>query len=229
MTARPDQNDAGQPRLLFDDGSVLALYKPSGLPTVPYRQGERQHCLRAWAEETLGHRVYVVHRLDRDTSGVLVFAKDARAHRALSLQFERRQTHKRYLAAVAGHVAEPSGEIDAPLREFGSGRVAVDARGKAAHTRYTRRERLDGADLLEVEILTGRRHQIRVHLYHLGHPVLGDPTYGDARPVGGARRLMLHAARLELAALDGDRLVLEVPPPPDFEAELARRRPASVG
>lgn len=213
-----------EPLILFDDGAVLALDKPSGLPTVPYRLGEREHCLRAWAEAALGKRLFVVHRLDKDTSGVIVFAQDPDTHRALSQQFEQRRTRKLYLSAVQGHVALASGAIDAPLREFGSGRVAVDARGRAAQTRYRRRERLRADDLLEVEILTGRRHQIRVHLFHLGHPVLGDPTYGAARPVGGASRLMLHAARLQIEGLGGRAIVIEAPLPADFEAELTRLR-----
>lgn len=213
-----------EPSIVFDDGRVLALAKPAGLPTVPYRQGDREHCLRAWAERALGKRLFVVHRLDRDTSGVLVLAQDPQTHRALSMQFERRQARKTYTAVVLGHVAQEEGTIEAPLREFGSGRVAVDPRGRAARTRWRRRERLREADVLEVEIETGRRHQIRVHLYALGHPVLGDVVYGEGRPVGGAARLMLHAERLELEHPPTARLVLAVDPPPAFVAEVSARR-----
>lgn len=214
----------GEPAVLFDDGAVLALAKPAGLPTVPYRLGDRDKCLRAWAERTLGKRMFVVHRLDKDTSGVIVFAHEADTHRALSAQFEQRRVYKVYLAAVLGHVASASGTIEANLREFGSGRVAVDPRGKVAHTRYRCHERLRDADLLEVVISTGRRHQIRAHLFHLGHPVLGDPIYGAPRPVGGARRLMLHARSLQIEGMDGAQLTFEAPPPAEFEAELAARR-----
>jgi len=212
------------PDVLFDDGALLALAKPAGMPTVPYRLGEREACLRAWAERTLRRRVFVVHRLDKDTSGVVVFAQDPDTHRALSRAFELRQPRKVYLAAVLGHVAAGSGTIEAPLREFGSGRVAVDARGKSACTLFRCRERLPDADLLEVEIRTGRRHQIRVHLYHLGHPVLGDPIYGHERPVGGARRLMLHASSLRIEHPEGVPLDLTAPPPAAFVAELDARR-----
>jgi RluA family pseudouridine synthase len=214
------------PRILHDDGALLVLDKPAGLPTVPYRLGDRTHCLRAWAEAALGKRLFVIHRLDKETSGVIAFAHDADTHRRVSREFEHRQVVKVYLAAVAGHVPAPEFTIDAPLREFGSGRVAVDARGKASRTHCRLRERLRGCDLLEVDLLTGRRHQIRVHLFQHGHPVLGDPLYGVERPVGGAQRLLLHAWRLVLPGHAGRPAPLEIeaPPPPDFAAELAQRR-----
>lgn len=208
------------PRVLHDDGRVLVLFKPAGLPTVPYRTGDRATCLRAWVETTLGERVFVVHRLDKDTSGVIVMARDADTHRMLSGLFEHRRVRKTYLAAVVGHIAADAGVIDAPLREFGSGRIAVDPRGRPSETSFRVRERLRDADLLEVSPKTGRRHQIRVHLYHLGHPVLGDVTYGRDRPVGGAARLLLHAWRLELPLATGD-LAFEVPLEADFETALA--------
>lgn len=211
------------PRIVYDDGALLVLDKPSGLPTVPYRLGDREHCLRAWAEMTLGKRLFVVHRLDRETSGLIAFAHDADTHRRLSTQFEHRAVDKTYLAAVLGHVAEAEFTIDAPLREFGSGRIAVDARGKPSRSRCRLRQRLRDADLLEVDLLTGRRHQIRVHLFHHGHPVLGDPLYGAPRPVGGARRLMLHAWRLVLPSGASSPRSFEAPPPAEFAAELAER------
>ena len=213
-----------EPRVLHDADGILVLEKPAGLPTVPYRLGEREHCLRAWAERQLGARVFVVHRLDKDTSGLVTFARDADTHRRLSQAFEQRRVTKIYFAAVLGHVAQASATIDAPLREFGSGRVAVDPRGKASVTRYTLRERLRDADLLRVELLTGRRHQIRVHLFHLGHPLLGDPLYGQPRPVGGAGRLLLHAGELTIPSAAGAPLRFESAPPEDFAIELARRR-----
>ncbi len=212
------------PRVLHDDGTLLVLDKPAGLPTVPYRLGEREQCLRAWAEAAFGKRLFVVHRLDKETSGVIAFAHDAATHRHLSMLFERRAVSKTYLAAVLGHAPASEFAIDAPLREFGSGRVAVDPRGKVSRTVCRLRERLHDDDLLEVDLLTGRRHQIRVHLFHHGHPVLGDPLYGAARPVGGARRLMLHAWRLTLPVGGAAPLCFEVAPPPAFDAELAARR-----
>jgi len=112
------------------------------------------------------------------------------------------------------------GRVETPLREFGSGRVGADPAGKPSLTEYSVRARGEGCTLLTVEPKTGRRHQIRVHLYSLGHPILGDPLYGSPRPVGGAPRLMLHALALGLAGLPP----LICPPGPDFSDELARRR-----
>lgn len=168
----------------------------------------------------IGSKAFIVHRLDRETSGLVIFARTADAHRDLSRQFEERRVTKRYLALVTGHVVGRSGELTQPLREFGSGRVAVDLMGRNALTRWQLRERLPEADLLELQPVTGRRHQIRVHCYAMGHPVLGDTRYGDPRPVGGAPRLMLHARELLLS--DGLRLVAD--PPPDFVAVLKDRR-----
>ena len=209
-------------RILHEDRQLLVLDKPPGQPTIPARLPETAPSLHEEAEATLGCRLWIVHRIDRETSGLVVFAKDAAAHRALCLQFEKRTVDKRYLALALGQVAEP-GEIAKPIRECGSGRCAVAAQGgKAARTLFTPLERFPGATLLEVKLETGRRHQIRVHLYALGHPLIGDPLCGEARPVGGGSRLMLHAHSLELETGDGSRLALHCPPGPDWETELRR-------
>src|SRR5690606_28285630 len=129
-----------EPAIVHDDGAVLVLAKPAGMPTVPYRAGDRESCLRAWVEARLGKRVFVVHRLDKETSGLVAFAHDAATHRRLSMAFERRAVGKQYLAVVLGHVAQLSGAIVAPLREFGSGRGAVAPDGKPARSRFALRE-----------------------------------------------------------------------------------------
>lgn len=170
----------------------------------------------------------MVHRIDRDSSGLVLFARDAEAHRLLSLQFERRQVRKRYLALAQGSLAE-DGRVDSPLREFGSGRMGVaapsgPAGGKEALTRYRVLERLGAATYLEVEPVTGRRHQIRAHLASVGHPVMGDPLYGRDRPVGGAPRLMLHAFELECRGVSGETLALRCEPPEDFLRVLEQAR-----
>ena len=167
-------------------------------------------------------KIWVVHRLDAATSGVLVFAKDMAAHKRLSGAFEGRTAKKTYLAAVLGALED--GHSDAPLKTFGSGRVGPSPEGKPSETSWRVLERLREATLLEVSPKTGRRHQIRVHLNAVGHPVLGDRRYGRARPVGGEPRLMLHAWKLELPGADGAPLKLSAPPPPDFEAVLTARR-----
>ena len=209
-----------EPRVLYEDAELIAVDKPAGMATAAGGGIGDEDSLHGWVMRHAGARTWIVHRLDRGTSGVIVFARTADAHRRLSQAFESREVGKRYLAVVEGHLRTANGEVAEPLRTFGSGRVGVDPQGSAAVTRYRRLERLQDADLLEVQPLTGRRHQIRVHCYAIGHPVLGDTRYGALRPVGGAPRLMLHAA--ELALPDGVRL--SVPPPPDFDDVLITRR-----
>ena len=204
-------------RIVHADERLVVADKPSGMPSVRDASAEDES-LHALLADHLGERLLVVHRLDRGTSGLIVFARNPDAHRALSQLFESRTVMKRYLAAVLGHLDPPSGIVDRPLRTFGSGRVAVDPRGKPARTTFRVVERLEGADLVDVRPETGRRHQIRVHLYALGHPVLGDTRYGAPRPVGGGPRLMLHAVELTLpgwAEQEGD-LVLRREPGEDF-------------
>lgn len=192
------------------------------MPVVPARADDPRRPLSALVAEHLKAKVWVVHRLDAATSGVLVFAKDRDTHKRLSQAFEGRTASKTYLAAVLGEAAP--GENLSPLKTFGSGRVGPSPEGKPSETAWTVRERLRGATLLEVVPKTGRRHQIRVHLNASGFPVLGDKRYGKDRPVGGAPRLMLHAWKLEVPGADGAPLRLEAPPPPDFEAVLAGLR-----
>lgn len=203
-------------RIVHEDDRILAVSKPVGRPVIPGR-GEIGESIREELERLRGRKMFVVHRLDRESSGLLVLAKDAATHRRLCLEFEGRRARKIYLALVLGRIDE-GGEIDRPLGVFGSGRMGVRAGGKSALTRFRVREALAGATLLEVEPVTGRRHQIRVHLWALGHPILGDPLYGEDRPVGGAARLMLHALALSFASPDMPALRAE--PGEDFLAAL---------
>jgi RluA family pseudouridine synthase len=175
-------------------------------------------------------KLFPVHRLDRGASGVIVFAKNAAAHRELNGQFDRREVRKTYVALVDGVPATNRGQINAPIREFGSGRMGVDPkRGKPSSTEWKVAERLEGATLLRVSPLTGRRHQIRVHLYHIGHPILGDLRYGDRALQERFPRLMLHARSLEFSLPAGERVTVEAPPPPSFETVLARLRKVRPG
>ena len=186
-------------RILFEDERVLAVDKPSGRPTIPGR-GDVGEALNAELERRLGRRLFVVHRLDLEASGVVVFAKDAETHKLLCAQFEGRGAKKIYLAAVAGAMTG-EGTIDSPLKEFGSGRVAPSPDGKKSRTRWSVERAFRAAALLRVEPETGRKHQIRAHLASIGHPILGDPKYGPPpRPIGGASRLMLHALSLSVTA-----------------------------
>lgn len=205
--------------VIFEDDRIIAVNKPVGLPTIPGR-GEIGVAVNVEIERRLRKKIFTVHRLDLDASGLLVFAKDAETHRLLSMEFEERRAKKEYLVAVLG-VMTGSGEINKSLREFSSGRVAPAPDGKRAVTRWRVERALGGATLLRVETLTGRKHQIRAHLSSEGHPILGDPRYGPPpRPIGGAKRLMLHAHTLHLD-MGYD---LKADPGPDFEAVLASRR-----
>lgn len=191
-------------KVIYEDDRVVAVDKPAGMPSIPGRGA-----IGEAAAQRVGRRVWVVHRLDRDASGLLLFAKDAETHRRLCGLFERRQTEKRYLAVVRGAL-EGEGRVEAPIREFGSGRSAVDARGKPSETLWRALRPVPGGTLVEARPVTGRRHQLRVHLYWLGHPIVGDRLYGK-EPAQG--RLMLHAWRLKAGDWD-----LLCPPPPGFPA-----------
>ena len=203
-------------RVLFEDERVVAADKPAGRPTIPGR-GDVGEALNRELERRLGRKLFVVHRLDLEASGVVVFAKDAETHRRLCAAFEGRAAKKVYLAAVAGSL-RGEGVVDSPLKEFGSGRVAPAPGGKPPRTRWRVERSWPKATLLRVEPETGRKHQIRAHLASLGHPILGDPRYGPPpRPVGGAPRLLLHA--LSLTVEDWS---FEAPMPPDFASALPR-------
>ncbi|MBI4616370.1 MAG: RluA family pseudouridine synthase [Planctomycetes bacterium] len=201
--------------ILHEDALLVAVAKPAGAIVVPGRGPAGEECLRDAVARHAGGRIWVVHRLDREASGAVLFAKDPGTHRALSIQFEKRQVKKTYLALVQGRVAG-DGEIDRPLREFGSGKVGVAADGKASLTRYRVQKRFRGATLLVVEPASGRRHQIRVHLYSIGHPVMGDTRYGEDRPVGRAGRLMLHALEIVFSHPTAGPMTVACEPGPDF-------------
>lgn len=181
--------------VLYSDHNLIILNKHSGICVIPGRGTCSSHSLQSLMEKRLGCKLFVVHRIDRDTSGVVVFCRNAATHRFLSLQFENRKVIKEYLAVLWGKMAG-KGIIDEPLFQFGSGRMGVDPRGKPSQTAYEVEETFQNATLVKLKPLTGRRHQIRVHLFHIGHPVMGDRLYGRQRPVGGVERLMLHASSI---------------------------------
>ncbi len=188
--------------VLYHDQWVLVFNKPCGMLSVPGIGPDKQDCLASRAAEAFpGARI--VHRLDRDTSGVIVMALDADSHRELSRQFEARETEKSYIAIGAGHPAADAGTIDLPLRKhaMGSALQIVDhARGRWAVTEWTVQERLDGPPRTRFELrpITGRSHQLRVHLMSIGHPILGDELYGPPEIYGASPRLCLHAASLTI-------------------------------
>lgn len=200
---------------------LLVVNKPSGLLTMPARGDlARAKHLVGLLHQRFG-KVFVVHRLDRDASGLILFARTEKAHRYYSGLFETRAVEKHYLVAAEGRVAEKRGEIDKPLKERGSGRVSVAFDGKAAVTRYEVLERHKTATVLDVSISTGRRHQIRAHLYSIGNPVIGDRLYGDGVKQAKYPRLMLHAWKLRFNDMATCKPVsFEADPPEDFMGVL---------
>jgi len=204
--------------ILYQDDDCVAVLKPCGVAAVPERAGDPD-CLCARLEAQLGRRVFPVHRLDKEVSGVILYALTAAAHRFLNAAFEQREVHKTYLAVAHGAVEPARGLISRPLREFGSGRMGVDeAKGKPSETRYEVLRRSDRFSLVRLHPLTGRRHQLRVHLYSLGHPIAGDPRYGDPAQRLGHPRLMLTSTGLSLHLPSGARLDLHDVVPDDFRA-----------
>lgn len=190
----------------------VAVRKPVGVAAIPEAAGDTQ-CLQARLERQLGGRLWVVHRLDKEVSGVILYARSATAHRFLNMAFENREVKKLYVAGALGAISGESGEIALPLREFGSGRIGVDpVKGKPCLTRWQVRERKPGRTLLDMEPFTGRRHQLRAHAYAIGHPLLGDSRYGDKALQAAYPRLLLHARLLDFPAPEGGRVRVECPP-----------------
>jgi len=188
--------------VLYHDRWVIAFDKPSGLLSVPGIGPDKQDCLASRAAEAFpGARI--VHRLDRDTSGVIVMALDPESHRELSRQFEARETVKTYVALGSGHVADDSGTIDLPMRKqaMGSALQIIDHElGRRAVTHWHVLERLEGPPRTRFSLhpVTGRSHQLRLHLQVLGHPVLGDELYAPPAVLELSPRLCLHASSLEV-------------------------------
>ena len=215
----------GLPDLLHEDRDLLAVHKPSGLLSVPGRSADTADSAASRLQDARppGNlpAVYPVHRLDMDTSGVLLFALRRKAEARLQQQFRARSVAKVYLARVWGRVREDTGLIDLPLSHTGSTPPTsrVDPEGKEACTAYTVLARDAVSSLLRLEPQTGRSHQLRVHLEALGHPILGDRFYGTEATRAAAPRLLLHAWRLAVDhPFTGARLHLEAPVPPELGA-----------
>jgi tRNA pseudouridine32 synthase/23S rRNA pseudouridine746 synthase len=186
------------PELIFIDDTLLVVNKPAGVLSVPGRGEDLQDCMASRVQALAGDAL-VVHRLDMATSGLLVFARGKPAQRHLSHAFAQREIDKRYVAVVAGHVAQDEGEIDLPLITDWPNRprqkVDFEA-GKPSVTRYRVVSRSERDTRIELEPLTGRSHQLRVHMLALGHPILGDALYAPPEALACAGRLLLHAQAL---------------------------------
>ena len=227
--------DTGDIPILFSDAGIVVVDKPAGLPTVPAPDGARDASVRAAIERQLGSGVWVVHRLDRETSGVLLFARTVESHRSLCLAFEERRVRKTYVAFTHGVPAPREGRIATPLHPARRGKVRPARPGESgawqAATRYTVRKRWErggeAVALVETHPETGRHHQIRAHLRSAGTPILFDRLYGPrstGATVAGAplARLALHASRLVVPDDDGrdPARAFEAPLPADLTALL---------
>jgi tRNA pseudouridine32 synthase/23S rRNA pseudouridine746 synthase len=220
--------------ILHADDALVAVAKPAGLTVIPDRTGDVEGCLHHRLERQLGERLWVVHRIDRDTSGVVVFGRTAAAHRTLSMAFEGRDVEKRYLAFTRGLLSPTEGVIDVPLHRARKGRMRPAAPDEpeslpsSSGYRVLRSRPAIGGPVACVEVRphTGRQHQIRVHLRSNGAPLLVDPLYGrcDRLDAGDLEanapavpRLTLHARGLSLPHPGGGgRLDLAAPLPDDL-------------
>lgn len=219
-------------QILHEDDSIVVVNKPSGLPTIPANNMPRRESLAGEIEELIGKKIFIVHRLDRETSGAVIFAKTPEAHKDLNMQFEQRKVMKYYLALVEGQCDFAEKEINIPLSKSKSksGKPALASKGLEAVTRVKTLRNFESHALLEVMPLTGRRHQIRLHLKAVGHPLAFDRLYGRKEhfPLSlvtrnpkdqavAVCRLPLHAYRISFAH-PGTQQKLDVtaPLPEDF-------------
>jgi 23S rRNA pseudouridine1911/1915/1917 synthase len=225
--------------VVYEDDDLLIVDKPAGLvvhPSAGHAEGTLVNALLGRGGDLAPggiagvQRPGIVHRLDRDTSGLLMVARNDAAQGSLQAQLKARRVKKTYLALVAGTVSAAQGRIEAKIgRDPGRRtRMAVTTDGRPSTTGYRVRERFTGWTLLELDLVTGRTHQIRVHLEAIGHPVAGDTVYGTGtsrRGPDGLDRLFLHAWRLELTSPSSGRLIrAEAPLPAELESVLAGLR-----
>ncbi len=229
--------------ILSETDSFVAVNKPAGLLSIADREGT-EISLKRILQDRYGE-IFVVHRLDRDTSGVIVFAKDEITHRHLSIAFEDRSVEKYYRGLLSGVPADKEGTIDAPIAENMArrGMMLIHKRGKPSVTDYKVLESFGKFSLVEFQIHTGRTHQIRVHMQSLGHPIVCDALYGDPAPVYLSSikknynlsknelderpilsRLALHSFRLKFDTPDGITHDIEAPLPKDFRALVQQLR-----
>jgi 23S rRNA pseudouridine1911/1915/1917 synthase len=231
------------PEILFENEAFIVINKPPGLLSIPDREG-KEPSIKSWLRERYGN-IFVVHRLDRDTSGVIVFAKDEATHKYLSGVFEDREVEKLYQGIVQGTLPQKEGSIDLPIMEHPvkPGVMVTNKHGKASLTDYIVQEELGLYSLVQFRIHTGRTHQIRVHMQALGHPIACDETYGDGKPVRLSSfkrnfklsrdqeqerpllaRLALHSHILHFKDPAGEFHTFEAPLPKDMRALLQQLR-----
>lgn len=224
-------------QIIFENDELVAINKPTGLLTIPDRE-QSEKSLKEMLIEKYGS-IFTVHRLDKDTSGLVIFAKNETAHKFLSKIFEDRKVEKYYLGIVIGAPENKSGLIDAPISEhpLHKGLMVVHRNGKPSQTGYEVLDSNKNYSLVSFQLHTGRTHQIRVHAKHIGHPLACDPLYGDGKPVMLSAikkkfklskhdeterpmisRLALHSYKLSFEDMHGMLMNLEAAMPKEFRA-----------
>jgi 23S rRNA pseudouridine955/2504/2580 synthase/23S rRNA pseudouridine1911/1915/1917 synthase len=225
--------------ILYQDEDIIVVNKPAGSTVIPERFNTEAVSVNKALEEKLDQKIWVVHRLDRDTSGVLCFAKNEEAHKSLSKQFQEHSVGKFYAGLVHGRVTNEQGRIESPIAEHPTikGKMVVNRKGKASITDYRIVEQWPMHSLLQFQIHTGRTHQIRVHSSNMGHPIVADALYGSGEPflLSGIKkkyklstkdddekpllnRLALHAYRLVFMNMKKEEITVEAPLPKDISA-----------
>ncbi|TDH25533.1 RluA family pseudouridine synthase [Segetibacter sp. 3557_3] len=232
-----------KPEILFENDSIIAVNKPSGLLSIPNRMGQ-EVSLKTLLQDSLG-KVFTVHRLDKDTSGVIVFAKTEESHKHLSKIFEGRDVEKYYTGVVNGTLMNKEGSIDASIMEHPGKqtKMIIHKKGKPSLTDYKVIEEFGGYSFVDFRIHTGRTHQIRVHMQYLGNPIVCDELYGDGKPILLSsikrkfklsknefeerpimNRLALHSRLLKFNDEHGIPLEIEAPLAKDLKALLQQLR-----
>ena len=224
-------------QIIFENDELVVINKPAGLLTIPDRE-QSEKSLKEMLQDKYGS-IFTVHRLDKDTSGLVIFAKNETAHKYLSKLFEDRKVEKYYLGIVIGSPENKTGMIDAPISEhpLHKGLMTVHRNGKPSQTGYEVLEANKNYSLVSFQLHTGRTHQIRVHAKNIGHPLAFDTLYGDGKPVllssikkkfklskhdeeerPMINRLALHSYKLSFEDMNGKRLELEATMPKEFRA-----------
>lgn len=229
--------------IIYEDSNIIAFNKASGLLTIPDRYDADIPNLKTEAEKKYG-KLYIIHRIDKDTSGVVVFAKNEAAHKYMNQIFENRDVEKYYLAFVNGNPYPEEGLIEKPIavHPAHNGKMIVHHKGKDSKTSYNTLEKWKGYALLQLQIFTGRTHQIRVHLQDLGYPVLCDKLYGNNKPLLLSdfkkkkyklsineleerpilNRLALHANKLRFKDIEGKDVEIFANMPKDMTATMSQ-------
>jgi 23S rRNA pseudouridine955/2504/2580 synthase/23S rRNA pseudouridine1911/1915/1917 synthase len=228
--------------IIYQDDNIIVVNKPSGILVIPDQHTDESKTVVGILKKELGQKVWVVHRIDRDTTGVLVFAKNAASHRNLSMQFENSQVSKKYTALLSGVLENDEGSIDKRIL-ISDREVSIDQSGKESLTDYKVLERFKSYTLVEALPKTGRRHQIRIHFWSIGHPLAIDAQYGTSAPLLLSslkrsykvkndqpekplmNRLTLHASSLTLSLPDASgKKTFDAPLPKDLEVALKQLR-----